>query len=50
MWKRFAGGCHLDRPMAELIRDAGFRLDTLASGYMPGPKPWTFMYEGSATR
>ena len=49
-WKRVAGGCHLDRPMAELIRDAGFRLDTIATGYLPGPKPWTFMYEGSATR
>jgi ubiquinone/menaquinone biosynthesis C-methylase UbiE len=49
-WRRLAGGCHLDRPIAELIRDAGFRLDTLAAGYMPGPKPWTFMYEGSAMR
>jgi ubiquinone/menaquinone biosynthesis C-methylase UbiE len=49
-WQRFAGGCHLDRPIAELIRGAGFRLDTLATGYLPGPRPWTFMYEGSATR
>ena len=47
-WQRIAGGCHLDRPIGELIRDAGFDLDTLESGYMPGPKPWTFMYEGSA--
>jgi ubiquinone/menaquinone biosynthesis C-methylase UbiE len=49
-WRRLAGGCNLDRPMEALIRDAGFRFDTLAADYMPGPKPWTFMYEGSATR
>jgi hypothetical protein len=27
---------------------AGFRVDRIATGYMPGPKPMTFMYEGSA--
>ncbi|MGE5268544.1 MAG: class I SAM-dependent methyltransferase [Thiohalocapsa sp.] len=49
-WKRIAGGCHLDRPAEALIRDAGFRLEALDTGYMRGPKPWTFMYEGVATR
>jgi ubiquinone/menaquinone biosynthesis C-methylase UbiE len=49
-WKRIGGGCHLDRKMDELIRAAGFRLDALETGYMPGPKPWTFMYQGTATR
>ena len=49
-WRRLAGGCHLDRPMAELIRDAGFHLDRFVAGYMAGPKPWTFMYEGVASR
>ena len=47
-WKAIAGGCHLDHRIDELIRAAGFRLDRLETGYMPGPKPWTFMYEGSA--
>ena len=47
-WKRISGGCHLDRKMDELIRAAGFRVETLATGYMPGPKPWTFMYRGQA--
>ena len=48
-WKRIGGGCHLDRKMDELIRAAGFRIDTLEADYMPGPKPWTFMYQGTAT-
>jgi ubiquinone/menaquinone biosynthesis C-methylase UbiE len=48
-WKRIGGGCHLDRKMDELIRAAGFRIDALEADYMPGPKPWTFMYQGTAT-
>jgi ubiquinone/menaquinone biosynthesis C-methylase UbiE len=48
-WKRIGGGCHLDRKMDDLIRAAGFRVDLLEAGYMKGPKPWTFMYQGSAT-
>ncbi|MBN1238301.1 MAG: class I SAM-dependent methyltransferase [Gammaproteobacteria bacterium] len=47
-WKRVAGGCHLNRSMAELIEAAGFAVDRLETGYMKGPKPMTFMYEGSA--
>jgi SAM-dependent methyltransferase len=49
-WKRIGGGCHLDHKMDDLIRAAGFRVDALETGYMKGPKPWTFMYQGSATK
>jgi ubiquinone/menaquinone biosynthesis C-methylase UbiE len=48
LWKRLAGGCHLDRPMNALIQRAGFRIEHLDTGYMRGPKPMTFMYEGRA--
>ena len=47
-WRRFAGGCHLNRPIAEMIRTAGFAIDNLRTGYLPGPKPMTFTYEGTA--
>lgn len=47
-WKRLAGGCHLNRPISSLIEDAGFRIAQVRTGYMPGPKPMTFTYEGSA--
>ena len=47
-WKRMAGGCHLNRKMDDLVRDAGFRLDHLRAGYARGPRPMTFMYEGRA--
>lgn len=49
LWRRISGGCHLDREMDELIRAAGFRLDAVETGYMNGPKLWTFMYQGRAT-
>jgi ubiquinone/menaquinone biosynthesis C-methylase UbiE len=47
-WKHLSGGCHLNRPIDELIQNAGFRIERLDMGYMSGPKPMTFMYEGSA--
>ncbi len=48
LWRRIGGGCHLNRPIAQLIQDAGFRVERLETGYMEGPRPMTFMYEGSA--
>jgi SAM-dependent methyltransferase len=47
-WKRIGGGCHLNRPMRDLIESNGFAISRLETGYMRGPKPMTFMYEGSA--
>ena len=48
VWKRLGGGCHLNRAIETLIEGAGFQFDRLETGYMRGPKPMTFMYEGSA--
>jgi len=49
-WRRVCGGCHLDRQMDDLIRAAGFQVDAVETGYMNGPKPWTFMFQGRATK
>jgi ubiquinone/menaquinone biosynthesis C-methylase UbiE len=48
LWSKISGGCHLDRPIADLIASAGFRIETLDTGYAPGPKMMAFMSEGSA--
>lgn len=47
-WKRVAGGCHLNRPIPELVQQAGFDIAHLATGYMEGPRPMAFTYEGCA--
>ena len=49
LWKRVAGGCHLNRKPDDLIRSAGFRVDTLETGYLKGPRPMGFVYAGSAS-
>jgi ubiquinone/menaquinone biosynthesis C-methylase UbiE len=48
VWKRIAGGCHLNRPVSDLLEGAGFDVERVATGYTKGPKPMTFMYEGVA--
>lgn len=50
LWRPIAGGCHLNRPIAGLIEGAGFRMSDLHCGYAKGPRPFTFMYEGRASR
>ena len=47
-WKRLAGGCHLNRPIRQLLEESGFGIERLETGYMKGPRPMTFMYEGTA--
>ena len=50
IWKRIAGGCHLNRPISGLLEQAGFHITHLTTGYMKhGPKPMTFLYEGIAS-
>lgn len=49
LWKRFSGGCHLNRKVDDLISAAGFHITDLQTGYLPGPHPLTFTYQGLAT-
>jgi len=48
VWRRVSGGCHLTRKVDDLIRAAGFQLDSVATGYLPGPRVFTFQYQGDA--
>jgi ubiquinone/menaquinone biosynthesis C-methylase UbiE len=47
-WKCLSGGCHLNRAIEDVVQRAGFRIDHIEKGYMRGPNPMTFMYEGRA--
>lgn len=48
LWKRCAGGCHLNRKIDDLVREADFSIAELRTGYAKGPRPMGFMYEGHA--
>ncbi len=48
-WKKIAGGCHLDRPIAGYLQQAGFHIERMQTGYLPaGPKFAGFVYRGMA--
>ncbi|MDA8044562.1 MAG: class I SAM-dependent methyltransferase [Actinomycetota bacterium] len=46
--RRLFGGCHLNRPIPDLIAGAGFEMQHLDRYYLKGPKPFGYMYEGVA--
>lgn len=48
LWGPLAGGCHLNRDIPALLQAAGLHCPQLHTGYLPGPKPWTFHYWGQA--
>lgn len=47
-WKRFTGGCHLNRKVDMLIAEAGFRITELKTFYLSGPRAMTYTYQGFA--
>jgi ubiquinone/menaquinone biosynthesis C-methylase UbiE len=47
---RIAGGCHLDRPIDDLITHAGLMIRELETGYGDGPRPFSYLYRGRALR
>lgn len=46
--QRVAGGCHLTRPIDELVRDAGLTVTDLAHDRLRGPGPMSYLYLGAA--
>lgn len=50
VWGPVAGGCQLGRDMPALLQSAGFELPDLQTGYLRGPRPWTFHYWGTARK
>jgi ubiquinone/menaquinone biosynthesis C-methylase UbiE len=48
--RRLAGGCHLNRPVDQLVLNCGFKLIRLENYYAKGPRPFAYMFEGVAAR
>lgn len=48
--QRVFGGCQLNRRIDELIRNVGLNLTRMENRYLPGPKPYGYLYIGDATK
>ena len=48
MWRKFGGGCNLNRNIPELIRQCSFDISSLNSMYIPGPRIASYNYWGIA--
>ena len=48
--RRLFGGCHLDRPIDQLIGGAGFEIASLHNRYLKGPKTPGYIYQGIARK
>ncbi len=49
IWRRIAGGCHLNRDVPRLLEAGGFRIDQIETMYLPGWRPASFNSWGTAT-
>ena len=49
IWKRLAGGCHLNRNIPSVLEQGGFKVVDLETMYIPGWRPASFNFWGSAT-
>lgn len=50
MQRRIGGGCHLNRPIDELLTEASLPATRLENYYVRGPKVFGYMFEGVATK
>jgi ubiquinone/menaquinone biosynthesis C-methylase UbiE len=48
IWKQLGGGCNLNRPIPALIEAGGFRIKSLDTMYIPGWRPASYNYWGTA--
>lgn len=48
LWSRIGGGCNLNRPIPAVIEAGAFRIRNLDTMYLPGWRPASFNYWGTA--
>lgn len=49
IWRRLGGGCRLNRAIPRLIEEGGFKIKELETMYLPGWRPASFNYWGTAS-
>jgi ubiquinone/menaquinone biosynthesis C-methylase UbiE len=51
IWKHLGDGCHLNRPIAEIIQEQRWKVIALDCFYLPGvPRPFGYFYQGMAVK
>jgi ubiquinone/menaquinone biosynthesis C-methylase UbiE len=50
IWRRCAGGCHLNRPIDQLLEAGGFAFEQLERGYIRRPRFGAYVYRGIARK
>ena len=50
LWKRLGGGCNLNRDIPMILKDNGFNIDVMDTMYIPGWKPASFNFWGTAKK
>lgn len=50
VWKKFSGGCNLNRDIPSVIEDNGFKIDEIEKMYIPGWKIASYNYWGIAMK
>ena len=48
LWRKVSGGCHLNRPIDQLLAQGGFQVSEMERGYMAGPRIGAYLYRGIA--
>lgn len=48
LWKQFGGGCNLNRDIPLILEENGFKSANMETMYIPGWKPGSFNYWGTA--
>jgi hypothetical protein len=48
VWRRIAGGCHLNRPIDAMLDAGGFEVPEMECGYASGPRVSGYLYRGVA--
>ncbi len=46
--RRICGGCHLSRDIRALVLASEMEITDLSAAYLPGPKPWAYVFRGRA--
>jgi SAM-dependent methyltransferase len=48
IWRRFTGGCHLNRPIETLLAEGSFAAPGIEKSYVSGPRFGAYFYRGIA--